>query len=126
MSAEHTPPPWFVGSYSSAIGQQIVAGSDINGAPNVVVATVHHASHNPKEKITAETRANAKLIVRACNEHEARVAYTEACELFVQFLGTLPKGWLGKTTGDIGLLNEAYLAQSRARAALAKAQRGEQ
>jgi len=30
--------------------------------------------------------------------------------LFLDFLDSLPAGWLGKTTGDIGLLNEAYIS----------------
>lgn len=32
--------------------------------------------------------------------------------LLLRFLRTLPTGWLGKTSGDVGLLNEAYI-QSR-------------
>jgi hypothetical protein len=38
----------------------------------------------------------------------------ESCELFVAFLASLNPGWLGKTTGDIGLLNDAYIKSARA------------
>lgn len=38
----------------------------------------------------------------------------EALELHLAFLKTLNSGWLGKTTGDIGLLNAAYLASTKA------------
>jgi hypothetical protein len=30
-------------------------------------------------------------------------------KLFLQFMDSLPRGWLGKTTGDIGALNEAFI-----------------
>lgn len=33
-----------------------------------------------------------------------------ALQLHLNFLDSLPSGWLGKTTGDIGLLNDAYIA----------------
>lgn len=41
-----------------------------------------------------------------------------ALQLHLAFLASLPPGWLGKTSGDVGLLNDAYLAGN---AALAKA-----
>lgn len=41
-----------------------------------------------------------------------------ALELHIAFLDSLNKGWLGKTTGDVGLLNKAYIKGSEA---LAKA-----
>lgn len=42
---------------------------------------------------------------------EDRVKQLEAAlQLHLDFLASLPAGWLGKTTGDIGLLNEAYIA----------------
>lgn len=36
-----------------------------------------------------------------------------ALQLHLDFLGSLPEGWLGKTCGDIGLLNEAYIASRK-------------
>jgi ubiquinone biosynthesis protein Coq4 len=48
--------------------------------------------------------------VRAANR---RIKQLEtALQLHLDFLASLPKGWLGHTTGDIGLLNQAYI-QSR-------------
>lgn len=31
--------------------------------------------------------------------------------LFLSFLDSLPEGWLGKTVGDIALLNDAYCSK---------------
>jgi hypothetical protein len=38
----------------------------------------------------------------------------EALELHLKFLKSLPPGWLGKTSGDVGCLNEAYVKSERA------------
>lgn len=39
----------------------------------------------------------------------SRIKQLEAnLQQFLGFFDTLPAGWLGKTTGDIGLLNNAY------------------
>lgn len=48
------------------------------------------------------SKANANLIATAPK-------LLKAVELHLAFLDSLPLGWLGNTTGDIGLLNEAYL-----------------
>lgn len=71
----------------------------------------------PQGKVS---RKRAKLIVDAVNQHDALNEYREACDMFIAFLRSLPQGWLGKTVGDIGLLNEAYLKQASAQSALAK------
>lgn len=43
-----------------------------------------------------------------------REAQLEATlQQFLDFLASLPPGWLGKTTGDRGLLNDAYIAARR-------------
>jgi hypothetical protein len=46
--------------------------------------------------------------------HAAAPELLEALQMHLQFLDTLPKGWLANTTGDIGLLNNAYLLSSKA------------
>ena len=38
----------------------------------------------------------------------------DALGLHLAFLKSLPTGWLGRTSGDVGLLNDAYLASGRA------------
>lgn len=45
----------------------------------------------------------------------------EAFDLAHAFLDSLPEGWLGKTTGDVGALNDFYLKSREIRAAIAKA-----
>lgn len=35
------------------------------------------------------------------------------CKLAHKFLDSLPVGWLGKTTGDIGTLNDFYIESSK-------------
>jgi hypothetical protein len=39
---------------------------------------------------------------------------TKALNLHLAFLKSLPPGWLGKTVADIGLLNSAFIASSKA------------
>lgn len=38
----------------------------------------------------------------------------KALRLHLDFLDSLPEGWLSKTVGDVGLLNEAYIASAKA------------
>lgn len=45
-----------------------------------------------------------------------------AFEFAHKFLDSLPSGWLGKTSGDVGALNDFYAASHKARAAIAKAE----
>lgn len=45
-------------------------------------------------------------------EREA-IELRAALQLYLDFLGSLPKGWLSKTNGDIGLLNDAYIASGK-------------
>lgn len=37
-----------------------------------------------------------------------------ALKLHLEFLASLPPGWLAKTSGDVGLLNDAYIASKDA------------
>lgn len=103
MKTKHTPGPWWHGpsgpimeGYSQpfAVAQRgtanLVAGvfGDVRGGKN-----------------TAE--ANARLIAAAPE-------LLTALNLHLEFLKSLPPGWLGKTSGDIGLLNDAYLTGNKA------------
>jgi hypothetical protein len=63
-----------------------------------------------------ETRA---MVFRAVNAHGSLV---EAVKLGNLFLESLPSGWLGKTTGNIGLLND-FLIESKRALALAGEQK---
>lgn len=73
----------------------------------------------PKIIAVCPSKEDADDIAKHLNEHASLVMHKEAAELFEQFLATLNKGWLGKTTGDVGLLNDAYLKLTAAKAALA-------
>ena len=97
MTTKHTPAPW------------TVEGDDIRESKDrCTIATVRcYGTH----KLHTEKRANAQLI-------SAAPELLEALELHIAFLDSLNKGWLGKTTGDVGLLNKAYIKGSEA---LAKA-----
>lgn len=58
-----------------------------------------------------ESQANAQFICRAVNSHDDLV---EALTHAMTFLESLPKGWLAKTSGDIGALNDFYLTAPEA------------
>jgi hypothetical protein len=112
----HTPGPWHRGCSTRAGGVQIIT-ADKNDEPNGLIAVVN-AKHTiePGKAISDEVRANACLIA-AAPELLASV------NLFVKFLASLNPGWLGKTSGDIGLLNDAYIQSAKA---IAKATGGQQ
>ena len=59
----------------------------MNGDPNQVVATVHHASINPTEEVSGETRANAHLIAAAPELLEALKASHAWLERLVEKYG---------------------------------------
>ena len=65
--------------------------------------------HSEKPLATFAKKADAHLYAAAPD-------YRRSADAFVAFLATLQKGWLGKLCGDIGLLNEAYLSHSAAKA----------
>lgn len=62
-----------------------------------VVAFMAH--HGPKGHATAAE------IVKRYNDHDK---LANSVRLAVDFLASLPPGWLGKTTADVGLLNDFY------------------
>lgn len=43
------------------------------------------------------------------NNTEINQELLKAVQLALDFLDSLPSGWLGKTSGDVGLLNDFYL-----------------
>lgn len=47
---------------------------------------------------------------------EERDELLKAFELAHAFLDSLPQGWLGNTTGDVGALNDFYVASSKIQA----------
>lgn len=51
------------------------------------------------------TQANAQARLKERHDKLER-----ALRLHLAFLSSLPIGWLAHTTGDVGLLNDAYLA----------------
>lgn len=52
----------------------------------------------------------ADLVQKIVSDNAKITKLTRALELHLQFLASLPPGWLAHTTGDVGLLNDAYLA----------------
>lgn len=66
---KHTPLPWKAGPYSSIVGIAISAQPDPNKNRVVVAGTTGAFSDDHK----GEHEANAALIVRAVNSHEALV-----------------------------------------------------
>jgi len=64
MKTQHTPGPWFRGCCTN-YACQVIAGSDMNGDPNTLIATAHHATINPTQEISDETRANCYLLASA-------------------------------------------------------------
>jgi hypothetical protein len=59
----HTPGPWLRSKSGKTF--QIVAGSDGNGDPNELVATVNPIGYNCEYEPCDETKANARLIASA-------------------------------------------------------------
>ena len=82
------------------------------------------AGINLQQNPTNQAEALLDGLRRLETEHAALVDYKEACEKFVEFLNSLPRGWLGKTSGDVGLLNDAYLQESKAKRNLAAVREG--
>ncbi len=65
----------------------------------------------------AAARAKSNMIQKQGNiSHLKRknAELTEALRLHLKFLDSLPNGWLGKIVADIGALNDAYIASSKA------------
>ena len=63
MKTQHTLGPWLRSKSGNTF--QIVAGSDGNGDPNELVATVHPIGYNCDYEPCDETKANARLISAA-------------------------------------------------------------
>ena len=63
MKTQHTLGPWLRSKSGNTF--QIVAGSDGNGDPNELVATVHPIGYNCDYEPCDETKANARLISSA-------------------------------------------------------------
>lgn len=77
----------------------------IRNSAGLLVATVPIMAHPGAEE-------SANLIAAAPD-------LLASLQLAHTFLDSLPKGWLGKTTGDIAALNDFYITS---RAAIAKAE----
>jgi hypothetical protein len=106
--AAHTPTPYcehtaFDCRYTPAMQEIVIIGQGVG------IAKILKSGRSGLDE------ANAAFIIRACNSHAALLEYKQAAELFEEFMATLPRGWLGKTCGDIGLLNQAYLTMRKAK-----------
>ena len=60
---------------------------------------------------TPESYASKQYVIKLEKSHDALL---KALNLHRAFLNSLPKGWLGHTTGDIGLFNDAELLSIKA------------
>jgi len=92
-----TPGPW------EATQEEAPVIQTFSKHPTGIIARVYRNDNRAK--------ADAALMAAAPE-------LLEALELHIAFLASLNPGWLGKTTGKVGLLNEAYCKGS---VALAKA-----
>lgn len=73
MSAAHTPTPWHVQDNTDfSGGLQLRIDSELHGAVAVVTSAEYAG-----QKVDPEHYANAAFIVRACNSHDALVAFLE-------------------------------------------------
>jgi len=110
MKTKHTPGPWLAsgkgGTHDGGSSKQhpCFRGSIDAGLSDIVQfgCFLGVQGRTPKE-----AEANARLIAAAPE-------LLEALRLHLEFLKSLPRGWLGKTSGDVGALNDAYLAGNRA------------
>lgn len=100
IESNHTDGEWSVGEAPNAIycGELRIGTADS-------VFTVK------KEPVLGfedaeQVKANARLFA-------ASKDLLDALNLAHEFLDSLPEGWLGKTTGDIGVLNDFYLLSRR-------------
>lgn len=107
---KHTPGPWIAygkgGTHDGGSSMQhpCFRGS-VNAGETAIVQTscfLGVQGRTPKE-----AEANARLIAAAPE-------LLAALRLHLAFLKSLPHGWLGKTCGDIGALNDAYLTGNKA------------
>lgn len=66
----------------------------------------------------AEKGSGARLSGKLYREWHAKVKrhdlLEKALQLHLDFLNSLPEGWLAHTFGDVGLLNDAYIASEKA------------
>lgn len=65
-------------------------------------------------------RAHRTYFVLAQKPVDKLDLWRSTAEMFAEFLDGLPNGWLGKTAGDVGVLNQAYINLRAAREADAK------
>jgi hypothetical protein len=108
MKTTHTPGPWCEGDENSGNGLNILSASR-----QIIAHTAEFSSQ--LSKITgiksAEAKANAAFIVRACNSHYEMLAALEKVALYGENTGSL-------SIGHIAALEELG---RNARAAIAKA-----
>jgi hypothetical protein len=102
----HTPGPWLRSKSGKTF--QIVAGSDGNGDPNELVATVNPIGYNCEYEPCDETKANARLIATAPDLLDA----LQVCiDSFEEMIGI----------SDFGSPTESDFPLKQAREALRKA-----
>lgn len=95
LNLDHTPGPWTVEDNLDNIVIYI---------PYWNVAEIHNVTGIDADRDTCLKDAD---LISAAPE------LLEAFKLAHEFLDSLPEGWLGKTSGDIGALNDFYI-KSRA------------
>lgn len=93
---KHTKPAWFVD------GATVYSLNDDNERNKFSAHFQGLKRHISQE----ELEANALLTSQAPK-------MLEAINLIDGFLDSLPEGWLGKTSGNIGLLNDYFIERNR-------------
>ena len=105
-----TPRPWELSTENQT---RILPTKILNEeiGDDFCIATTADDHYSPDEPDEESAKANAELIVMAVNSHDALV---DALQKWQAFWHAMPKGQLGNIVFDIGLLNDAFLATSKA------------
>lgn len=66
--------------------------------------------HTPAQRAAGIKRGMDIIAAGPAGLAAENAALRKALQLHLDFLASLPTGWLGRTCADIGLLNDAYIA----------------
>lgn len=99
-----TPPVWNFCAYTYRLAPEPVPPGDL---------TWEEARELQEQGVETQYWARANQPPVWVDDGGARVKLLEkALRLHLDFLGSLPEGWLAHTCGNVGLLNDAYIASS--------------
>lgn len=107
------------------VGRKYREASEVTGkseaelgrmAQGVFCSILHHCLQHRDKPIwaIASISSDGKLYTEVDFEPRQIKRLERALRLHLDFLASLPKGWLAKTSGDVGLLNQAYIESAKA------------